>query len=150
MKLSRPFVLQAFLCGLAAGLFASCSTPAGPSPVPCTRTTLFTGSRVLAPNAKDTASITTPATGHLEVTVDWVLASDFVSVALAQAPCSVDQLSNSACDVLFSQFSPPKPLANSTSLLRAGTYTLIVANLNPIPESVSTQVVLTSAGCAGS
>jgi len=108
------------------------------------------GSRVLAPNAKDTASITTPATGHLEVTVDWLLASDFVSVALAQAPCSVDQLSNSACDVLFSQFSPPKPLANSTSLLRAGTYTLIVANLNPIPESVSTQVVLTSAGCAGS
>ena len=150
MRQRRSWLLPASLCCLAVGLSASCSTPAGPTPVDCTRTILATGSRVLAPNVRDTASITTPATGRLEVTVDWVVALDFVSVALAPAPCSVDQLQNSACDVLFSQISPPKPLVNSTSLLRPGTYTLIVANLNPTPESVSTQVVLVSAGCPAS
>jgi|SRR5215468_334077 len=136
------------LSALVLGVTTGCgSSPAGPPPVECAQTTLVSASRTVAPNTKEAQAFTTPATGRLDVTVDWSLPVNIVSVALAQSPCSVDQLQASACNVYFSQFSPPKPLVNSTSLLRAGSYTVIVANPNPVPESFSVRVVLTSAGC---
>jgi hypothetical protein len=70
-----------------------------------------------------------------------------MNVVLAQSPCDAERLAAAGCNVLFSLWSPPKPLQDSTSLLRAGTYVLIVGNPNTAPESISAHVILRSAGC---
>jgi hypothetical protein len=108
---------------------------------------VFTSRTEVLANTKTVQTVTTTATGSLHVTVDWSSNSNVVSLVLAQAPCSLDQLQNSQCNVLFSLFAPPKPLQDSTSLLRAGSYSLIIGNPNAVDETVSADVVLKSAGC---
>jgi len=135
------------LSGLALGFLSGCSSPAGPSPVPCTETTAFAGTAQVIPNNPHSQSITTTATGALDVSVDWTSASNIMNVVLAQAPCTTDMLQASGCNVLFSAWSPPKPLKESTTLLPAGSYVLIVGNPNPAPETITAQVILRSAGC---
>lgn len=142
-----PF-LQVSLFGLAlALLLTSCGSPAGPPTVPCTQTTAFQGGIQVPPNTRHVQSFTTPATGALDVTVDWTSASNIMNVVLTQAPCTTEQLAASGCNVLFSAWSPPKPLRVSTSLLPSGTYVLYVGNPNPAAESITAQVLLSSAGC---
>ena len=135
------------LAAWAAGLLGCGSNPAGPPAVPCTQSTVFTSTIEVPPNTQLVQSFTTQSTGRIGVTVDWRLDINLMSVVLSQAPCSISQLKASACNVLFSVFSPPKPLTSSTSLLRAGSYDLIIANLNSVPETATAVVTLTSAGC---
>jgi hypothetical protein len=115
--------------------------------VPCTHATVFSSRTQIAAHAKTVQSFTTSETGRLELTVDWSFAPTVVSAILSQAPCTLDKLEASECNVQFTLFSPPKPLHESTTLLRAGTYDLILANPNAVPQSFSAQVVLTSVGC---
>jgi hypothetical protein len=141
-----PFLVP--LCGLALGPLTSCSSPTGPAPVPCAQTTVFKSGTQLAANTSVIESFTTAATGAMDVTVDWASDSSVMSLVLAQAPCSLDQLQASGCNVLFSLWSPPKPMQSATSLLPSGTYVLFIGNHNPVQESTAAQVVLRSAGCA--
>ena len=143
----RRSLLLVASCGLAVGGLTNCENPAGPAPVPCTQTTAFKGGIQVPPNTPHVQSFTTPSTGTLDVTVDWTSASSILNVVLAQSPCTTDQLAASGCNVLFSAWSPPKPLKESTTLLPPGTYVLIVGNPNPAPETISAQVILRSAGC---
>jgi hypothetical protein len=85
--------------------------------------------------------------GALDVSVDWTSDSTIMNVVLAQSPCTTDQLAAAGCNVLFSAWSPPKHLTDSTSLLPSSTYVLIVGSPNPVQESISAQVALRSAGC---
>lgn len=146
----RSFRLPAFaapLLGFALAPLMGCGSSTGPTPVPCTQSTVFTSRTPVPANTKVVQTVTTSATGSLHLTLDWGSSSHAVSVAFAQAPCSLEQLQNSECNVLFSGFSPPKPLQEATSLLRAGSYSLIIGNPNAVEESVSVEVVLKSAGC---
>jgi hypothetical protein len=124
----RSWPCLVLLSGLVPGLTTGCSSPTGPAPVPCTQTTAF-------------------AAGALDVTVDWRSDTDIMNVVLAQSPCTTEQLAAAGCNVLFSAWSPPKPLKDSTTLLRSGTYVLIVGNPNAAPETISARVILRSAGC---
>jgi hypothetical protein len=143
VTLAVPFV------GAAAFALTGCGSSTGPTPVPCTQGTVFTSRTPIPANSKTVQVFTTQAAGSLHVSLDWVAPTHVVSTVLAQAPCSVEQLENSACNVLFSLFSPPKPLEDATTLLPAGSYSLIIGNPNAVEESVSADVVLKSAGCPG-
>jgi hypothetical protein len=142
----RPLVV-APLCALALGQGAGCSNPAGPPTTPCTIETVFSGESQIPANTYIVQSITTPVTGRLAVTVDWVLRTNIVSTVLAQAPCSVDQFLEDRCNVILNLFPPPKPLTASTYWMNAGTYDLILGNFSPTAEIASMRVVLTSTGC---
>jgi hypothetical protein len=135
------------LSGLIPVLATGCSSPTGPAPVPCTQTTAFAGSAEVTPGNPYVQPITTTATGALDVTVNWATDTDIMNVVLAQSPCDAERLAAAGCNVLFSAWSPPKPLRNSTTLLRSGTYVLIVGNPNAAPETISAHVILRSAGC---
>ncbi|HMK91782.1 MAG TPA: hypothetical protein VK576_02175 [Thermoleophilia bacterium] len=143
----RRSLLLIPLAASAAGLLGCGSNPAGPPAVPCTQATVFTGTIEVPPNTQVVQPFSTQSTGRIGVTVDWLSGINLMSVVLSQAPCSISQLQASACNVQFSLFSPPKPLTSSTSLLRAGGYDLIIANLNAVPERATSVVTLTSAGC---
>jgi hypothetical protein len=104
----RPLVV-APLCALALGQGAGCSNPAGPPTTPCTIETVFSGESQIPANTYIVQSITTPVTGRLAVTVDWVLRTNIVSTVLAQAPCSVDQFLEDRCNVILNLFHPRSP-----------------------------------------
>jgi len=148
-QLFRPSAVLLSAGCVALGLLAGCSSPTDPPPVACTHSTVFTSRRQIPANTKDLQTFTIPATGSLDVTVDWTFAGSVMSAVLAQAPCSIEQLQSSSCNVIFSAFSPPKPITDATSLRRSGGgYSLIISNLTSFPETVSVQVTLTSAGCS--
>ena len=110
---------------------------------------MFTSRTPIPANTKTVQVFTTHAAGSLHLTLDWGSETHAVSTVLAQAPCSLEQLQNSECNVLFSLFSPPKPLQDATTLVPPGSYSLIIGNPNAVDESVSADVVLKSAGCPG-
>jgi hypothetical protein len=148
MTRSRGRSLQLVsLWGLTLGVLTSCDNPAGPAAVPCTESTVFKAGAQVPAGASSLQSFATTATGALEVSVDWASAASVMNLILAQAPCTPAQLEEHGCNVLFSDWSPPKPLRDSTSLLPSGTYVLMVGNPNSVQESISAEVVLRSAGC---
>lgn len=108
---------------------------------------MFSGQSRIPANTYIVQSITMPQTGRLDVTMDWVLTTDIVSLALAQAPCSVDQFQADECNVILNLFPPPKPLVGSTYWLSAGNYDLLLGNFSPVEEIASTNVVFKTTGC---
>jgi hypothetical protein len=142
----RRLLVVASLGALALGPMASCSSPAGPTTGPCEET-VFGGQSRIPANTFVVQSITMPQTGRLDVTMDWVLPTDIVSLTLAQAPCSIEDFQADKCNVLLNLFPPPKPLEGSTYWLNAGKYDLLLGNFSPIEEVASTSVVFRTTGC---
>ena len=141
----RPLVVLP-LCVLALGPLASCSSPEGPTTGPCEEMDFGGQSRIPA-DTYAVQSITLPETGRLEVTLDWVLTTNIVSLTLAQAPCSVEQFHADECNVILNLFPPPKPLVGSTYWLNGGKYDLLLGNFSPVEETASTHVVFRTTGC---
>src|SRR5262245_19860856 len=112
----RP-LLAVPLCALVLGPMPGCSNPAGPVSGECTRTTVFNGVVPIQGSARVVQSITTPHTGRLRITVDWGLDVNIMSAVLAQGPCSLEQFQANQRNVIVDLFSPPKPLAESTTWL---------------------------------
>ena len=121
--------------------------PVIPTPAPCSHSTLLQGSAALPANIADFESFTTTATGRLDLTVDWTFPSSLMGLFVAQGPCEFDQFKAGTCRFLLQMASPPKPLKGSVSNLAAGTYEVIIANANAVPESVSASVILSSSTC---
>jgi len=92
-------------------------------------------------------SVTTTASGRLDVTFDWTSPASTMLVAVAQDPCSFDQLQAGSCKVLLNSSSPPKPLKGSVLSAAAGTYVLFFVNTTSAVESMSAQGVLSSGSC---
>jgi hypothetical protein len=92
---------------------------------------------------------TTASAGRLDTTVDWTLPDSSIAVYLVRGECTLDQLNARTCDfVNRMEASPfPKPHVLSADNVAAGTYELIVGNAGSEDESVSAQVVLSSATC---
>jgi hypothetical protein len=108
---------------------------------------VFSGESRIPANTYFVQSITLPETGRLDVTMDWVLTTNIVSLALAQAPCSSVQFLENKCNVLLNLFPPPKPLVGSTYWLNGGNYDLVLGNFSPVEETASTNVVFKTTGC---
>jgi hypothetical protein len=141
----RPLVVLP-LCALALGPLASCSSPPGPTTGPCQEMEFGGQSRIPA-DTYVVQSITLPETGRLDVTLDWMLTTNIVSLTLAQAPCSVEDFQADKCNVLLNLFPPPKPLVGSTYWLNGGKYDLLLGNFSPTEETASTHVVFRTTGC---
>ena len=141
----RPLVALP-LCALALGPLASCSSPEGPTTGPCEETR-FSRERRIPADAYIVVPVTLPETGRIEVTLDWVLPTNIVSLTLAQAPCSVEQFQADKCNVLLNLFPPPKPLVGSTYWINGGNYDLLLGNFSPIEEVATTNVVFRTTGC---
>jgi hypothetical protein len=142
----RPLIAPS--CALALGALSGCSGPAGPPSLPCTRETVLSSAPRVPGSTQVMQTFTTPKTGRLTMTVDWVSPDSIIRVVLAQAPCGPDEFRVNGCNVIADEFPPPKPLEESTTWLGPGDYDLILANFTPADETVSVKVTLSSAGCA--
>jgi hypothetical protein len=150
MRVSR--CVQLLSCALVVALLTGCgggsTTPTTPSTAtPCVQTTLLQGSASLPAYTADVESVTTTATGRLDVTFDWTSPASTMLFAVAQDPCSFDQLQAGSCKVLLNSSSPPKPLKGSVQSAAAGTYVLFFGNTTAAVESMSAQVVLSTGSC---
>jgi hypothetical protein len=148
--MTRPWhrsLVVAALCAFAVGRMAGCASPLDPPTGPCIRETVFTRQSRIPGSTQITQSFTTPRTGRLVVTVDWVNPLNIVGTALAQAPCSPTQFQEDACNIILNLFPPPKPLEEATTWLRPGTYDLVIGNFSEVDETASTRVTLSSTGC---
>jgi hypothetical protein len=129
---------------------AGCPPPPTTQP-PCTQSNLFQSGTPTPPlSAVYAPTVTTTSAGRLDLTVDWTFATSPVGFWVVRPPCGIDQLNARTCDfvVRSEPATTPKPRrASSASGLAAGTYQLIVGNLGNQNESVSAQIILSSASC---
>jgi hypothetical protein len=108
---------------------------------------VFSGDRQIPGATQVVQPITTPVTGRLRFTVDWVSPETIIRVVLAQAPCGPDQFRVNGCNVIADLFPPPKPVEEATTWLGPGDYDLILANFSTAEETTSVKVTLSSTGC---
>ena len=148
IRSSRRALVVAPLCALALGHMAGCSHPAGPTSDPCTQETVFNAHNQIPASTFLIQPLTTDKTGRLDLTVDWVLDANIISMVLTQAPCSLDQFKADQCNVIVNLFPPPKPLTGSTFWLPPAKYDLILANFGSIGDIASTTVTLKTTGCS--
>ncbi len=142
----RPLVR--FSCALALAAMPACSSPAGPPSFECTRETVLSSAPHVPGSTQVMQRFTTPRTGRLTMTVDWVSPDSIIRVVLAQTPCGPDEFRVNGCNVIADEFPPPKPVEESTTWLGPGSYDLILANFTQADETASVKVILSSAGCA--
>ncbi len=95
---------------------------------------------------------TTSAVGRLDVTVDWTFAKNDVDLyVLRGSGCTPVQFNARQCDfVALSESLTAKPEKLSLAGLATGTYSLLIINWGPDPESLSYQALLTTGGTAAS
>ncbi len=125
------------------------TTPATPTPAPCTQSSLFgpAGGSVPARTIV-LVPLTTSAAGRVDVVLDWTFPTSPMGVYLVQGGCSVDQFNIRTCSFLIqSEPNGVKPRRVSASNVAPGAYTLLIANFATVDESASTQVFLSSATC---
>jgi hypothetical protein len=140
--------LASALCALALAQLPACSSPAGPPSPTCTRETIFSSNPQVPASTQVVQTITTPRTGRLTVTVDWVSPESIIRVVLAQSPCGADAFRVKSCNIIVDEFPPPKPVETSTTWLAPGNYDLLLANFTSVGETASVKVNLSSVGCA--
>lgn len=138
-------------CG--GGGSSSSPTPVAPSP-----RLLQSGPFSLKAPQSDGAffaltTVTDPAAGRWEATVDWTFATNTVWMWVANGVCTVEQFSKPECPfeascpcqfTIRSETATPKPRVLTIPNAPGGTRTLIVMNLGPREESVIYSVTLTS------
>jgi hypothetical protein len=108
---------------------------------------VFSGDRQVAGSTQVVQRITTPRTGRIRFTVDWVSPESIIRVVLSQAPCGPDEFRVNGCNVIVDLFPPPKPLEEATTWLDQGDYDLLLQNFTTADETASVNVVLSSTGC---
>ena len=88
------------------------------------------------------------AAGTLDVTVDWTFPANEVDVYLAHGPCTPQQWPDCSY-VTWSESRDFKPERLRHVSGAPGAFVLDVGNIGPGEESISYQVVLTTAGLRG-
>jgi hypothetical protein len=143
---------------LALGMAAGCSgkgttgptVVASPTPGPPVKTVVMEASIPSLPvDYVSGRYFSTTAAGTLDITVDRTFRENILLIWLARGQCTFEQFDAESCDYVTQSLGIlTKPTVLSVPAASAGTYTLIVGNIGPGDESVSYQVVLTSASAA--
>ena len=128
-------------------------TPAPPTPVPPTpppAALVVQGLEGLpAPaNPKGGTSIvkwdfTTPADGTLDVTIGYLDDSSLILVWVTDRPCNQWQFERDECNYLVKSLEGGRPRKLTAAGVKAGGYSLFVANDGPNDEQIGYQVMLT-------
>jgi hypothetical protein len=116
-----------------------------PTPLPANTIVVIHGSGASAPAGYIAwVPFTIGIAGDLDVTVDWVYATDDIDIYLTQGSCDSTTINTTACPILtYSESTTAKPEVLHLANAAPGTYTLFVNNLGPLDEAVSYQVLLT-------
>ena len=131
-------------------------------PTPTTPRLLQQGGWALDPPGEDHAhfavtTVTDPAAGRWEATVDWTFATNTVWMWVANGACTVEQFAlpscpfEAACPCQFtirSEVATPKPRVLTIPNAPGGTRTLIIANLGPREESGNYNITLMSSSAS--
>jgi hypothetical protein len=121
------------------------------STTPCSQTLLFQGAAAVGAGfaAGQDFSVTSTADTRLDVIVDWTSTASAIGVyAFTKDSCTLDQFLARTCTFLLkSEPSSAKPRRVSATVA-VGTYTLVIANLGTLDESVAAQIVLSDSTCA--
>jgi hypothetical protein len=144
-----------WIAGVVMALFlpscgSSSSTPTTPTPTPtpCTQSTLLQANGAVPSLNLARVAFSVNTTGRLDVTVDWTFAASPIGVYVVSAgACSIDQFNAETCNFLARSETAAKPRRFSVANTAAGNYELLLANAGDQDESMSVQVVLSSATC---
>jgi len=146
----------------AAFLIASCGGGSGGNPTapsgPPTPRLLQQGEFALPAPTDDSVffaltSVTDPAPGRWEASVDWAISTNTLWMWVADGVCTVEQFAKPVCPfettcecrfTIRSEVATPKPRVLTIPSAPGGTRTLIVANVGPREEEVEYRVTLTS------
>ena len=133
-------------CGGSSGRPTQATPPTTtPGPV---QTVVATGTRSLPGRRTVLIPFNVPATGTLDVTVDWTVAANEIDVYLAVGTCTAQQWPNCAW-IAASESRDFKPERLRVVGVTAGPYVLDIGSIGLGDESVSYQVVLTTSGLRG-
>jgi hypothetical protein len=134
----------------ACGGSSTPTTPAtpAPTPTPCTQTTLIQVDGAVPAFSLARVALSANASGRLDVTVDWTFATSPIGVyVVAAGTCTIAQFNADTCTYLARSETTVKPRKFSVANVTAGNYELLAANFSDVDESISGQVVLSSATC---
>lgn len=88
-------------------------------------------------------TFTTPASGRVEVTVDWTSPTNNIDVYVTKGTCTVDQVNDRTCNfAILSESTTARPEKLSATL-DAATYSLMIGNRGPTTETASYEVTFT-------
>ncbi len=145
-------VLALMACG-DSGSVTTPPTPAPPTPAPPTpapATLVVQGQEaVQAPaSPKGTHEVnwdfTTTAGGTLDVTIGYLYDDSHILVWVTDRACNKWQFQRDECFYLTKSLEGPRPRKLTATGVKAGAYSLIVANDGPHDEQIGYQVTLTA------
>jgi hypothetical protein len=122
-------------------------TPAPPTPTPAALVIQGQESLLAPPNPRGGTTIakwdfTTPATGTVGVTISYLYDTSKILVFVTDRKCNKYQFERDECFYLTKSGEGARPRVLSASDVKAGTYTLFVANDGPYDEVVGYKVTL--------
>jgi hypothetical protein len=126
------------------------ATPAPtPAPTPTPATVVLQGQQGLQAPANPNGGtnlvawdFTTPADGTVDVTITYVHASSRILVWVTDRPCTQWQFERDECNYLTASSSGSSPRKLTATGVKAGKYSLIVANDGPNDEQIGYLVTL--------
>ena len=149
-------VLALTACGDSGGGVTSPPTPAPPTPVPPTPTPaalILQGQMGLPAPANPVGGtdqvgwdFTTPENGTIDVTISYLYADSRVLVWVTDRRCTKWQFERDDCDYLTKSLEGSSPRKLTATGVKAGMYSLFVANDGPHDEQIGYQVTLTPSG----
>jgi hypothetical protein len=164
VNVTTPFsrVLPACACLALAVAPAGCgdkttattpTTPsASPTPAPTTPpagSVVVQGTAPLAAQNVFLVDVRTTQDGRIDVSVDYTFSDSQVLLWLTDRQCNFNLFQADGCDYLVKSLAGPKPRTMSASGVKAGTYTLFIANDGPHDEQLTYSVSLASSAGAG-
>jgi uncharacterized lipoprotein YehR (DUF1307 family) len=150
-------VLALMACG-DSGSVTTPPTPAPPTPVPPTPTPgtlVLQGQGALQAPAspkgtnEEAWSFTTPADGTIDVTITYLYGDSQILVWVTDRPCTKWQFERDECDYLAKSLEGSSPRKLTAIGVKAGGYSVVVANDGQHDEQIGYQVMLTP-GASGS
>lgn len=147
-------LLALFACGDNTSPTAA-PTPAPPTPTPVAPTPpptalVLQGQEALLapPNPKGGTTLvkwdfTTPTAGTVDVTIGYLYDTSNIHVWVTDRLCNKWQFERDECFYLTKSLDGPRPRQLTATSVKAGGYSLFVANDGPHDEQISYSVVLT-------
>lgn len=121
--------------------------PATPTPTPATLVLQGQQELPAPPNPKGGTNIvnwdfTTPADGTLDVTISYLYDTSGILVWVTDRPCNKWQFERDECFYLARSLEGSRPRTLTASGVKAGGYSLFVANDGPHDEQIGYKVAL--------